>query len=130
MMSKREPADAKPKTRRQKLAPWLLGLMILAAEAVATWIVFGSAAMGRADLLVKLGVWLVAFVLSLYAVTLLFGVMGWYMALLAGAAGVVAVVAGHLAHNDYAFYSGWMLLIISVVLGGVALLLRAYINYR
>ncbi|HEY2004575.1 MAG TPA: hypothetical protein VGH44_05690 [Candidatus Saccharimonadia bacterium] len=125
-----KPAEAKPKTRRQKMAPWLLGLMVLAAGAVATWAAFGNSVIGRADLFVKLPVWTLVFALSLYAITLLFGVIGWYIALLAGIVGVVAVVAGHLAHNDYAFYSGWMLLIIAAVLGGVALLLRAYINYR
>lgn len=128
-MDKPEPAEDKSKTRRQKLAPWLLGLMVLAAGAVATWATFGTG-VGRADLLWKLLVWIASFLGSLYAISLLFGVIGWYVAWLAAAGGLVAILLGHFGHNDYAYYSGWMLLIIAAVLGGLALLLRAFIHYR
>ena len=117
------------RTKRQKLAPWLLGLMVLAAGAVATWAAFGTS-VGRADLLWRLLVWLATFLLSLYAISLLFGVIGWYVALLSAITGLAAVLAGHITHNDYTYYSGWILLIIAAVLGCLALLFRAYIRYR
>lgn len=129
-MDKPEQVEEQRKTKRQKMAPWLLLVMVIGAGAVATWTVFGNAALGRLDAWIRAGLWLLAVLLSLYIETLLFGVIGWYVALLAAIAGVVAVLAGHFTHNAYTFYSGWMLLIIATALGGVALLLRSYIKYR